>query len=120
MWGYEKLAAVNVNIVPKRYFPFTSADDTVQSLKKPLKSNTQVISGGIFDENIADSFYNEKLELSERFTLRIPTPVARWHPAKQGTVAKFHGCLNRIYPELEKVSDKDLDALIRNMRNKGE
>jgi len=120
MRGFEKLTVVNANVVPKRYFPFVSVDDTVQSLKKPLKSNAQVILGGVFNENIADSFYNERLELGERFTFRIPAPFMKWHPAKQGTVAKFHGCLNRIYPELGKISDKDLDTLIRNMRNKEE
>jgi len=115
------VTAVNINAIPKRYFPFSSIDDTIPPLKKLLKkSNTQVKPSGYFNENIADSFYNERLELGGVFTLRTPAPIMRWHPAKQGTTAKFHGCLSKIYPELNKINDKGLDTLIKNMRNREE
>ena len=83
------MTAVNINVTPKRYFPFSSIDDTVHPPEEILKSNTQVKFSGYFSENIADSFYNGRLELGRTFTFRTPTPIMRWHPAKQGTTAKF-------------------------------
>jgi hypothetical protein len=84
------------------------------------KSNTQAEVSGYFNEDIADSFYNERLEVAGVFTVRAPAPMMRWHPAKHGTAAKFRGHLNEIYPELGKIDDRNLDTLIRHMRRREE
>jgi len=111
------LLAVSINLAPKRFFPFFSIDDTIRPLGK---SNAQVKVSGYFNGDVADSFYNERLELGGVFTVRAPAPIMRWHPAKQGTTAKFRGHLSKIYPELDKIDDNDLDMLIRNMRSREE
>jgi hypothetical protein len=113
------LIATNMNAAPKRYFLFSSSDDTLTPSEKVLKkSNTQIKVSGYFSENIADSFFNEKLELGGVFSVRTPDPIMGWHPAKPGTAAKFHGCLSRTFPELDKISDEELDTLVKSMRDK--
>lgn len=114
------MSGTNIHVTPKRYFPFSSIDDTLPLAEKRKELTTQVKLSGHFNENIADSFYNETLELGEVFSVRIPAPILRWHSAKQGTTSKFNGHLNKIFPELEKISDKALDKLVKDIRNREE
>jgi hypothetical protein len=115
------MSGLNIYVTPKKYFPFSSTDYTLPPpTEKHKESTTQVKPSGHFDEDITDSFYNETLELGEVFSVRIPAPILRWHPAKQGTTSKFNCHLDKIFPELEKISDKTLDRLIKDMRNREE
>jgi hypothetical protein len=114
------MSAVSTSLAPKRFFPFSSTDDTLPLEKFAGKSNMQAKVSGYFNEDIADSFYNDRLEVAGVFALRAPAPIMRWHPAKQGTAARFRGHLGQIFPELDKISDKDLDMLIKHMRSREE
>jgi len=115
------MATINIPASPKRYFIFSSRDDTMPlSEKLPGVLTAQINPRGYFSENIADSFYNERLELGEVFYFKMPAPMLRWHQAKKGTASKFQGCLSKIFPELEKISDKALDRLINDMRSREE
>ena len=116
------MATVNVSTSPKRYFPFYSGDDTMPLLKKLCKVlTTHVRPSGYFGENITDSFYNKTVGSGETVIIGMPAPVPilEWHLAMKGTTSKFRGHLSKIFPELEKVSDKTLDELINDMRDKG-
>jgi hypothetical protein len=115
------MPAVSISLAPKRVFPFSSTDDTILPLEKFVgKLNSQAEVSGYFNEDIADSFFNDRLEVAGVFTVRAPAPITRWHPAKQGTAARFRGHLGEIFPELDKIDDKDLDMLIKHMRSREE
>jgi hypothetical protein len=109
------MATINLYTTPKGYFPFCSRDNTLPP-EKVL--TTQIKPSRYFGDNIADSFYNETLKLGETFSIRIPTPILRWHPAKKGTTSRFHDCLSKIFPELENINDKALDKLIKDIRDR--
>ena len=112
-----EIKTLNTLSFPKRYFPFSS-EDSSHFPEIPLTA--QVRLSGCFSENIVDLVYSKELELGEIFSVRTPAPLLRWHPAKQGTTSEFQGHLSKIFPELEKIDDKDLDELIGEMRNRGE
>jgi hypothetical protein len=116
-----ELSAVSISLAPKRFLPFSSTDDNKLPLEKPLgESNAKAKVSGYFNEDVADSFFNDRLEVGGVFTVRAPAPIMKWHPAKQGTAARFCGHLSEIYPELDRIDDKDLDMLIRHMRSREE
>jgi len=114
-----EMTTINIRVAPKNYFPF-SYDTMPLSERLPRMLTTRIRPSGYFDENITDSFYNETLELGDVFSVRMPSPILRWHSAKKATTTKFQGHLSKIFPELQKLSDKDLDALIKDMRNREE
>lgn len=115
------MSAVSISLTPKRFLPFSSTDESkLPSQKLPGESNAQAKVSGYFNEDVADSFYNDRLEVGGVFTVRAPAPIMKWHPAKQGTAARFCGHLSEIYPELDKIDDKDLDMLIRHIRSREE
>jgi len=113
------MTTINIRAIPKKYFPF-SYDTIPLSEGLPRTLTTRIRPSGNFDENITDSFYNETLELGDVFSLRMPAPILRWHPARKDTTARFQGHLSKIFPELQKISDKALDTLIKDMRNREE
>jgi len=114
------MTTVNIRASPKRYFPFLSGDESIP-LSQVLKVlTTQIKPSGVFSENIADSFYNVTPESSMVFSVKMPTPILRWHPARKGTASKFRCRLDKIFPELEKVSDRALDRSIEEMRGREE
>jgi len=115
------MTTINIRTAPKRYFPFSSKDDTMPLPERLSKiATTRMKPSGHFNENIADSFYNDVVELGAVFSIRMPAPILRWCPAKADTVSKFQGRLSKIFPELEKMNDKALDRLIKDMRNREE
>ena len=112
------MATINFYVAPKRYLR-ARADDTMPLPDKLLRVlTTHVEPSGRFGENIADSFYNKTPELGEIFSVGMPAPILRGHSARKGTASKFRGRLSKIFPELEKVSDKALDRVIKDMRDR--
>jgi len=111
------MTTINTRAAPKEYFPFSF--DTVP-LPQKLPPTTRIRPSGHFYENIGDFFYNEKLEMGGVFSLTMPAPTLRWHPAKKDTAAKFRGHLGRVFPELGRISEKALDALIKDARDREE
>lgn len=62
---------------------------------------------------------NKHSDFELTFLIQGPKPILRWHPAKAGTLEETSGILNKMFPALKGLSDKDLEQILERKRKRG-
>ncbi|MEM2882469.1 MAG: hypothetical protein QXU06_03880 [Candidatus Bathyarchaeia archaeon] len=84
---------------------------------RPIRTDPP-LRAALVDE--AHASYPMDLE-RERFHIAIAsaTPRRRWHRAARGTADEFAGAIARAFPELQTLTEEDIEEAIRRVRGKG-
>jgi len=74
--------------------------------------------GTLESADIAADLIAQGQGIPVRFS-RLIAPLRPLHHAKQGCVERFFGSLLEAFPDLERVSDEEVDRALGRMRRKG-